>query len=273
MAPPENKDDGQYLNMEEGEGPPAAFTRQKSSRDGKTTGVLGTSSHFHLQPHEFYQGPHTHDLRAGFIQKVYGILTFQLLVTIGICCMCMFVDGLRLNLINNSRAYFWTFFALLIVSLIVLMVTKNTVPINYISLTVFTATMGFYIGIVCAMYYQIGLGMAVLQALILTTLLFVGLTLFTCITKIDFSFLRYGLFASLWVLILWGLFIPIFGYSSYWLYCLFGVLIFSLFVVYDTSNIMHKFGYDDYIIAAIELYLDFINLFLFILQILGGGRR
>ena len=37
--------------------------------------------------------------------------------------------------------------------------------------------------------------------------------------------------------------------------------------------IMKYLGVDDYIIAAIELYLDIVNLFLFLLMLLSGGRR
>ena len=37
-------------------------------------------------------------------------------------------------------------------------------------------------------------------------------------------------------------------------------------------TVCQRLGYDDYIIAAIELYLDLVNLFLFILRILGSRR-
>ena len=36
---------------------------------------------------------------------------------------------------------------------------------------------------------------------------------------------------------------------------------------------MKHFGVDDYIIASIELYLDVINLFLYLLALLSGGRN
>jgi FtsH-binding integral membrane protein len=36
--------------------------------------------------------------------------------------------------------------------------------------------------------------------------------------------------------------------------------------IYDTNQIINKMGVDDYIIAAIELYLDIINLFMYILM-------
>ena len=55
------------------------------------------------------------------------------------------------------------------------------------------------------------------------------------------------------------------------------VVIYSIYLLYDTQLIMGKFGneysIDDYIFAALNLYLDIINLFLYILQILGASNR
>ena len=53
------------------------------------------------------------------------------------------------------------------------------------------------------------------------------------------------------------------------LYALAGSLIFCIYIIYDTYLITRKLGYDDYIVAAIELYLDMLNLFLFLLSLLG----
>jgi len=68
-----------------------------------------------------------------------------------------------------------------------------------------------------------------------------------------------------------------FGFIAYitgssWMifvYHILGVLVFSGFILYDTSQLIHKYGCDDYMIASIELYLDIINLFIHILALLG----
>ena len=84
---------------------------------------------------------------------------------------------------------------------------------------------------------------------------------------------RLGLLMSILTsLIVWSFFCMMFGFSTGALYSWIGTLLFCGFIVIDTQMIIHKLGYDDYIIASIELYLDIINLFLFILRILGGGR-
>lgn len=48
----------------------------------------------------------------------------------------------------------------------------------------------------------------------------------------------------------------------------FGALVFSGFIVYDTENLIKRHTYDEYIWASVELYLDILNLFLTILQML-----
>jgi FtsH-binding integral membrane protein len=60
-------------------------------------------------------------------------------------------------------------------------------------------------------------------------------------------------------------------------YSILGALLFVGFSLYDFSNIKQRYGPNDYVMATVALYLDFLNLFLFILRILmatsGGGSR
>jgi FtsH-binding integral membrane protein len=57
------------------------------------------------------------------------------------------------------------------------------------------------------------------------------------------------------------------------------VQIFSMYLVYDTQIIVggehksYQFDMDDYVLAALVIYLDIINLFILLLQLLNGGRR
>jgi modulator of FtsH protease len=51
-----------------------------------------------------------------------------------------------------------------------------------------------------------------------------------------------------------------------------GVILFSGFILYDTSNIMRNYATDEYISATLALYLDILNLFTALLSILGLSR-
>ena len=43
-------------------------------------------------------------------------------------------------------------------------------------------------------------------------------------------------------------------------------IIFCGYIVYDTDNLIKRYNYDEYIWAAVSLYLDIINLFLSLLS-------
>lgn len=121
--------------------------------------------------------------------------------------------------------------------------------------------------------------MIVGEAASLSAILVAGLGTYSWISSKDFGYLGKTLFWALLALIVVGLismFVSIGGFGQL-LYAVIGTAIFCGFVLYDVSNIKLRYGPDDAVIATVQLYLDFLNLFLFILQILmslsGGGSR
>ena len=52
-----------------------------------------------------------------------------------------------------------------------------------------------------------------------------------------------------------------------------GALLFCGFILFDTHMIMHRVSTEEYIIAAVDLYLDFVNLFIYILRILDSLKN
>ncbi|KAJ4844320.1 hypothetical protein Tsubulata_051129 [Turnera subulata] len=113
----------------------------------------------------------------------------------------------------------------------------------------------------------------ILESAILTLVAFVSLTLYTFWAASrghDFSFLGPFLAVSLIALLLFGLiqiFFPL-GKISVIYGCL-GTIIFCGYIIYDTDNLIKRFAHDEYIWAAVSLYLDITNLFLCILNICG----
>jgi len=208
-------------------------------------------------------------IRAGFIRKVYSILAIQLIVTVGGAALCMLHDGIRETVLHTPSMFYAAMF-LPLGLIFALMCYKDKHPTNIILLGCFTVCEAYTVGVICAMYYASGMGMLVLQALMLTAAVFVGLTAYTFTTKKDFSFLGAGLFTALIVLLVWSMLNMFFdfGLGGRMVFSLFGALLFSGYILYDTSQIMHHLGPDDYVEGAISLYLDLINLFLYLLEFL-----
>ncbi|EIE80748.1 hypothetical protein RO3G_05453 [Rhizopus delemar RA 99-880] len=111
-----------------------------------------------------------------------------------------------------------------------------------------------------------------LQALIITFGVFLALTLFTLQSKWDFSGMAPILFAGIWVLLIGGFLVP-FSSGMELPLAAGGVVIFSGYIIFDTYLIFNRYSPEDYIMASTSLYLDMINLFLRILQILNGTSR
>jgi len=111
----------------------------------------------------------------------------------------------------------------------------------------------FTLGVVVAFFNNA----VVLQALIITLGVFIGLTLFTFQSKYDFSGMGPFLFGALIALLMTGLvgiFIP-FGKTMDLLMAIGGCLLFSGYIVYDTYIINNKLSPDEFIMGAISLYL------------------
>ncbi len=112
------------------------------------------------------------------------------------------------------------------------------------------------------------------DAFLLTVLGFTGLTSYALLSKRDFSFLGGFLSMGLWVLIGASLLSFFVGGSAFSLaIASVGVLLFGGFILFDTSRILRDPDNRDAVGAALGLYLNFLNLFMFLLRILASSRR
>ncbi|KAG6375553.1 UPF0005-domain-containing protein [Boletus reticuloceps] len=206
------------------------------------------------------------EVRAAFIRKVYTILFCQILAT------CLVAGGLSQSpsAILWVQEHAWSLYLPLFGTLInlgLLFWKRHSHPLNFVLLSTFTVMEAFSLGVLTAFFDNV----LVLQALLITLGVFLGLTLFTLQSKYDFSGLGPWLFGALLALVMVGLvnmFIP-FGHTMDIIYSIGGCLIFSGYIVYDTFMITKRLSPDEFILGSISLYLDFINLFINILRLLN----
>jgi len=210
-------------------------------------------------------------LRWGFIRKVYGILTAQLLLTTLVSSATVLYAPLNDLLRGNSALLLFLVF-LPFILLWPLYVYQKKHPINLVFLGLFTSIISLTVGVSCANTD----GKIVLEALVLTSAVVTALTGYTFWASKkgkDFSYLGQLLFTSLFVLLLTGFlqaFYPL-GSTSSAIYGALGAIVFSGYIIYDTDNLIKRFTYDEYIWASVTLYLDILNLFLTILRMLRQG--
>jgi modulator of FtsH protease len=150
---------------------------------------------------------------------------------------------------------------------------SNSFPANIGLLYLFNLLMGVWIAPVLLFYAKAAPGVLA-QAGALTASTFGVLTLYAFVSRRDFSAWGGFFTVGLWVLIATSLLNLFFHSNTAQTWIAGGtVLVFSGLLVYDTWRIRNTFGPNEYIPAALRLYLDILNLFLAILQLLGGGRR
>ena len=112
------------------------------------------------------------------------------------------------------------------------------------------------------------------DAFLLTGAAFTGLTAYCFVTRKDFSFLAAALNTGIWVVIGASLLAMFLGSSALSLaVASVSVLLFSGYILYDTSRILREGDDGDPMGAALRLFLDVVNLFLALLRILAASRR
>lgn len=110
----------------------------------------------------------------------------------------------------------------------------------------------------------------------ITAVICFSLTLFAFQTKFDFTGCGTYLFIALICLVLFGFLLSfklVEGDGPQKVYAGLGALLFSFYLVYDTQLMIggdHKYSIspEEYIFAALNLYLDIINLFIYILRLM-----
>uniref|UniRef100_A0AAY4EC29 LFG3 protein n=1 Tax=Denticeps clupeoides TaxID=299321 RepID=A0AAY4EC29_9TELE len=219
-------------------------------------------------------------IRHAFIQKVYLILAAQLIVTVAIVAVFTFVDPVRSFVVQNPAVY-WASFAIYFVTYIVLVCCekpRRVFPWNLILLCVFTLAMSYMTGTISS-YYDTK---AVFLALLITAVVCVIVTVFCFQTKVDFTSCT-GLFCVLaMVFLVIGIVTAIVLSFQYvpWLHMLYaaiGAIVYTLFLAYHTQLLMGNRAYalspEEYIYGALALYVDIVQIFMFLVQITGASSE
>lgn len=216
-------------------------------------------------------------VKQSFILKVYTILWNQLLFTFLFISSFHIIEPLNKFIqSDNGNTIFVIDMYAFITHLFFIMCNPEILkyyPYNCINLSIFTLTLSYIVSYISSFYpFQV-----VFLSGGSTITIFTGLTLYAFQTKID-----YTVYGNFLIIILLSLII--FGYVNIYtniellntIYLLLTIITFSGFIVYDTQLIVggknnrYKISTQDYVMGAITLYLDIINIFISFLELLSG---
>ncbi|HEX6598852.1 MAG TPA: Bax inhibitor-1 family protein [Gemmatimonadaceae bacterium] len=209
--------------------------------------------------------------RATLVRRTYGLVFVSVIVTALGVAFARTQPALMQAVIQHPIITMIAMFAPLWMA----MRARHSYPRNLILVLLFTFIEGLFIAPFLTLAERQSPGI-VGQAWILTLSTFGVLSLYALISKRDFSAWGSFFFVGLWVLIATSLLNIFFPTALGTLWIAAGtVLVFSGLLVFDTWRIVRSgaYGPDDYVPAAVNIYLDLLNLFLAIVSLLGGGRR
>jgi FtsH-binding integral membrane protein len=213
----------------------------------------------------------TGEERATLVRRTYGLVFISVIVTALGVAFGFTQPALMQAVAQHPIITMLAMFAPLFMA----MQARRSFPRNIILTLVFTFIEGIWIAPFLFMAERSSPGI-VGQAGLLTLSTFGVLSLYAVMSKRDFSAWGSFFIVGLWVLIATSLINIFVGSALASLWIAAGtVLVFSGLLVFDTWRIVRsgQYGPDDYVPAAVNIYLDLLNLFLAIISLLGGGRR
>lgn len=213
------------------------------------------------------------------MRKVYMWMTMALVIS-GLTAYEVATSETMLNLLFGSPFSFWG----IIIATFALVWAING-AINRLSLI--TATLLFILfsalnGAMCATVFLSYTMSSIASTFFITAGTFGAMTLFGYVTRTDLTSIGRICFMGLIGLIIASIVNIFVGSSMLMLICSYvGVIIFVGLTAYDTQKIreaLNSFQYADEsaqkvaLIGALSLYLDFLNLFLYLLRIFGDRK-
>lgn len=242
-------------------------------------------------------------IRLDFVKKVYSLLIAMLLVSFGIAAPFVFSTASTMSFMQGHSWILFACMAFLALNNAVNIAMgleaccgggactetyfrmMKTVPYNYVFLFLYATCFGFVIGGICTQYNAA----SVCLVFAITAGLMTALTIYAITTEQDFTGMGMYLCAFSFGLAILGLIAMFMPYGSFIhkLIAVGGAVLFSFVIIYDTqlifgtapfsmeNSVVRKteFTIDMYAFAAYQLYLDFVNMFLYLLQLFAERRN
>ncbi len=213
------------------------------------------------------------DARLGFLRKTYGLFT----AGVGVSAVGAYAGMTVLPQVMAGVSPIVFLIAYLVAFFAVYAVRKVPV-VNVLALLAFTFVSGLTLSPLLA-YTLVAKGLAVglaniMTAFVGTTLAFGGLSAYVLISRKDFSYL--GGFLAAMMLGIIGFVLCTWLFGAMWspgvwiAFNVVGLGVMCGFVLYDTSMILHHYAEDEYVMAAMALFLDFILIFKYLLRLLNS---
>lgn len=226
-----------------------------------------------------YTGEQTQVIQAAFMSKVYTWMSGGLAITGLIAMYVASIEGIELMILENNMLFYGLIIGqFLLVGYLIARINKVSAQTAGIIFTGYAALNGVTLSVVFIMYTSASIA----STFFVTAGTFAIMSIYGYYTKKDLTSWGNLLFMALIGVIIASV-VNFFMQSEmmYWLITYAGVLVFVGLTAYDTQKIKRMSTANDIgseaesksaIVGALMLYLDFINLFILLMRILGDRK-
>ena len=214
------------------------------------------------------------ELANQFLIQSFGWMFAGLLLTAGIATVVAMNEGLIETVASSWLIFIIAQFALGIG--IQALMPRMSATLGLGLFFVFAATMGLTVGVIVSLYEV----QSVITSFLGASAMFGAAAIYGATTKRNLNSIGGFLFMGMIGVLVASVVNVWLGNGLFgWAIALVGVIIFTVYTAYDVQ----KIGYGDYaaalgstekasVLGAIHLYINFINIFLFLLRLTGGRR-
>uniref|UniRef100_A0A915JCX2 Uncharacterized protein n=1 Tax=Romanomermis culicivorax TaxID=13658 RepID=A0A915JCX2_ROMCU len=254
--------------------PPYGFQQQAPQQPAFFAPAQDAEAQFVVK-HENLQFDNV-SVRAAFVRKVFMLLTFMLSIVVAMIALFVFEPNCKRFVRTNIWPYYLSFGVFLVtyIAIICCESVRRNFPGNMICLLLLTSAMGYMTAMISSFYDT----SIVFMAMVICSICCAAIMIFACQTKYDFTSWIGVMFIISMVMMLFGIMAILCAAVFktpivYVVYASLMALVFMVYLAIDTQMLIggkrYEYSPEDYIVAAIQLFLDIIYIFIYILQIIG----
>lgn len=219
-------------------------------------------------------------IRAAFIRKVFMLVAIMLGV-VTVMCAVPFLHHDTMRFVQTTPALYYVSYGVFLVVYIALICcesVRRSFPSNLIATGILTLSIGYMTMMICSFYNL----ESVLICLLITTICCTGIIIFSSQTKYDLTSMMGIMFIISMVLLVFGM-VAVIGtlvFHARWLYTIYAgiaALVFMMYLAIDIQMIVggkkYEISPEDYIFAAIQVFLDIVYIFWMLLSLFGSNRN
>jgi FtsH-binding integral membrane protein len=215
------------------------------------------------------------DARAMFIRRTYGHLAGAILAFVALEALLLQIPGIEEVVVGMGRLWIGVLAGWMLISWLARSwaASAKTLGMQYVGLAVYIVGQAvLFLPMLYVAAFMMSDKTVIPTAAILTLSVFAGLTAAVFVTGKDFSYL--GSILSIAGFVALGLIVAslIFGFSLGLIFSFAMVALACAAILYDTSNVLHHYGTDQYVAASLELFASVALLFWYVLRIAMASR-